>query len=335
MMRAAVYRRKGQLEVLDVPVPDMGPADVMVKVDYCGVCGTDLHMMLDGWGEPDMVYGHEWSGRVVQKGPDARIDTGATVVGRSWVECGQCKPCAAGRPGLCERRPRAGEDSQSGAFAAYLTIDHRNLLDVPCGVSARDAAYTEPLAVAMHAVTVGSVEAGRRAMVFGCGPIGAAVVAVLGTRGIDVTVIEPHELRRDLARRLGAVVASPEDLEVPGHPGEVPADAVNYVFETSGARSAVETGLTQLTGGATMVLVGTGMNFPRLDTNRVILNELFVTGAFDYDTDGFAAALELIASKVLPLDVLLEPESVTLDGLMDAMRRLRSGAAAGKVLVCP
>ena len=332
MMRAAVYRRKGGLEVVDVPVPALGPTDALVEVAYCGVCGTDLHMVLDGWGEPGMVFGHEWSGRVVGLGPEASFDTDAVVVGRGWMECGSCR---AGRPALCEQRPLAGSDGHWGAFARYLAVDHRHLVSVPDGVSAREAAYTEPLAVAMHAVTLGEVETDRQAIVFGCGPIGAGVVAVLGTRDVAVTVIEPYGLRQELARRLGAAVGSLDDLEVPGHPGEVAAGAVDYVFETSGARSAAEAGLTQLTGGGRMVLVGTGMDYPKLDTNRVILNELVVTGAFDYDPAGFSAALELIASGALPLDVLLEPEPVGLDGLLDTMGRLRCGEVAGKVLVRP
>ncbi|NIT94218.1 MAG: hypothetical protein GWM91_01575, partial [Actinobacteria bacterium] len=81
-------------------------------------------------------------------------------------------------------------------------------------------------------------------------------------------------------------------------------------------------GLTQVTAGGTFVIVGTGMDFPRLDTNRVLLNELHITGAYNYDADGFAAALGLIRSGTLPLDELLEPAAVPLDGVLDAMTRL-------------
>ena len=83
------------------------------------------------------------------------------------------------------------------------------------------------------------------------------------------------------------------------------------------------------------MLVGTGLDFPRLDTGRIILNELVVTGAYNYDDDGFAAALDLIGSGSLPLDLLLEPEAVGLEGLLDAMVRLRAGEVAGKVMVRP
>ena len=108
------------------------------------------------------------------------------------------------------------------------------------------------------------------------------------------------------------------------------------MFETSGARQAAQTGLTQLAGGGTMVIVGIGMDYPKLDTSRMILNELVVTGAYEYDPDGLTAALDLIASEsALPMDVLLEPDPVGLDGILDIMGRLRSGEVAGKVLVQP
>ena len=269
-------------------------------------------------------------------GDRASIDVGTAVVGRGWVECGRCQHCRQGQPGLCAQRPLAGiDDDHSGAFARYLAVDHRNLTAVPEGVGLREAAYAEPLAVAMHTVTRGSFQPGGRAMVFGCGPIGAAVVAVLMARGGDVTVVEPQERRQDLARRLGATVRPADELETPGHPGQVPADAVGWVFETSGARQAAQAGLTQLAAGGTMVIVGIGMDYPKLDTSRMILNELVVTGAYEYDPDGLSAALELIASGVLPMDVLLEPDPVGLDGILDTMGRLRSGEVAGKVLVQP
>ena len=335
-MPAAVYRGQGALEVTDVPVPVLGSHDALVEVAYCGLCGTDLHMVLDGWGAPGTVFGHEWSGRVAAAGAEARIDAGTPVVGRGWVECGRCRHCRSGQPGLCVQRPLAGvDDDHSGAFARYLAVDHRNLTVVPEGVGLREAAYAEPLAVAMHAVTKGSFEPGGRAMVFGCGPIGAAVVAVLAARGGDVTVVEPQPRRRELGRRLGAVVRPADDLRDPGHPGQVAADAVGWVFETSGARQAAQAGLTQLAGGGTMVLVGIGMDYPRLDTSRMILNELVVTGAYEYDPGGLDAALDLIASGALEVEVLLEPEVVGLDGILDTMGRLRSGEVAGKVLVQP
>ena len=333
-MRAAVYRRAGEVEIeaVSVPVPDAGEA--LIEIDYCGICGTDLHMMLDGWGTPGSVFGHEWSGRVIDAA-DSGLVEGTRVVGLPSAGCGDCESCRSARPSLCERRQDAGTSLERGAFSQYLLADPRRLVEVPDGIEQARAAYTEPLAVALHAVTNSKITDSQRALVFGAGPIGAAIIAILVARGISVAAVELTDVRLELAAALGATVFRPDELTIPDHPGDTPEPGYHVVFESSGARSASETGLTQLVGGGTLVIVGTGLDYPRLDTNRVILNELHITGAFNYDADGFGAALDLIASGTLPLDLLIHPETVGLEGMLDAMTQLRSGEIAGKVLVTP
>ena len=329
-MRAAIYRRQGEVDITETAVPDDG--GVLIAVEYCGICGTDLHMILDGWGAPDSVYGHEWSGRVVDAG-QGELPVGTLVVGTPSETCGDCEQCRAGRPSLCAARPEAGAAPVRGAFAEYVRVPRELLVPVPDGIDARSAAYAEPLAVALHAITVSAITADQTALVVGAGPIGAAIIAVLHSRGIATAAVEPGERRRRLAEQLGATARTPEDLEIPAHPGHSPHDAVDVVFETSGARVAAESGLTQLTAGGTLVLVGTGLDAPKLDSNRMILNELTVTGAFNYDADGFAAALALIGSGRLPMDHLLAPDDTDLDELLSTMQRLRSGEIPGKAMV--
>lgn len=331
-MKAAIYRRPGDVEIVDVDRP--AGAGVIVAVDHCGICGTDLHMVLDGWGTPDTIFGHEWSGQVVHPG-DSDLAVGALVVGVPSAVCGQCEQCLSGRTSLCRHRPTPGNTAERGAFAEFVELDKSRLVSVPEGVSGRAAAYTEPLAVALHAVTLSEIRDDQTSLVFGAGPIGAAIIAILAARGIPVAAVEPHERRAALAASLGATVRSAEQLDVPAHPGEISGNAVEVVFETSGARVAAEDGLTQLAGGGVLMLVGTGLDYPKLDTNRLILNELRVTGAFNYDADGFRDALALIADGALPLDLLIEEEVVDLDGLLDVMQRLRAGEVPGKVMVKP
>ena len=172
----------------------------------------------------------------------------------------------------------------------------------------RATALCEPLAVALHAVTVSGIESGESALITGAGPIGALILAALRARGIDdVTVSEPSPLRRELAGRLGAHrVVEPESLGIPPMPFTVLDEAVHHVFECSGRRTAVETGLAQLRRGGTLVIVGSGMERPRLDANRVLLNELRVTGAYNHDENGFEDALALLASGKLPTADLIE-----------------------------
>jgi threonine dehydrogenase-like Zn-dependent dehydrogenase len=339
-MQAAVLRGKDHLEVSDVPVPSVGPGDVLVAVDWCGVCGSDLHMVLDGWGAPGGWGGHEWTGRVAAVGPGVtRWAEGDAVVGGPSVRCGECRACRAGRPSLCEGRDTPGIGLEQGAFATYTRTREDELLAVPDGLASRAAALTEPLTVALHGITQSGVVPGQRALVLGAGPIGALSIAALRALGVDdVTCAEPGERRRALAAKVGATaVCHPDDLDVPSRaePGRVVDGAVDVVLECSGHASAMEAGLAQLIPGGTLVLVGAGMASPRFDPNRILLNELVVTGANCYDQDGFERALDLLVAGALPVDDLIEPEGVGLDGLLDAMHGLAEGRLAGKVLVQP
>ncbi len=339
-MPAAVLLGPGRLAVEQVPVPRLGADDVLVAVDLCGVCGSDLHMVLEGWGTPGSWQGHEWIGTITEVGDGVtRWSAGDVVVGGPTARCGTCAMCQAGRPSLCVGRDTPGVGLGQGAFATYKVSPADEVLPMPPGLDRRAAALAEPLAVALHGIGQGRVQPGDRVLVLGAGPIGALTIAALRAMGVDeVTCAEPSPARKALATAVGATrVVDPADLVVPSiaEPGLVVDGAVDVVLECSGKRRAMEAGLAQLVRGGTLVLVGAGIEPPHFDPNRILLNELVITGAYEYAGDGFERALELLASGALPVDDLLEPEEVPLDGLLDAMRSLAEGRLAGKVLVKP
>lgn len=336
--RVAVFAGDGRVEVDERPVPAPGPGEVLVRVSHCGVCGSDIHFVLEGWGRPGAVEGHEWSGTVAALGPDVTDWTvGDLVVGGPTPRCGECTYCLARRPSLCTGRASVGVDAHpDGAFAEFTVTSTRQLIRVPPGLPLRHAALVEPLAVSLHALTRGGVTAGQRLLVTGGGPIGALAVAAARALGVDdVVVSEPHPRRRALCERLGARVVTPEDLVAPPSPNDVVAEPFDVALECSGHPAAMESALAQLARGGTLVFVGAGVRNPRLDNNRVLLNELVITGAFVYDHDGHARALELLARPDFPSDVLVEPGDVPLDGMLDALHGLHDGALAGKVMIVP
>jgi threonine dehydrogenase-like Zn-dependent dehydrogenase len=128
---------------------------------------------------------------------------------------------------------------------------------------------------------------------------------------------------------------TPDDLPKPRMPFDLVDDPFDVALECSGHGVAMESALSQLKRGGSLVLVGAGMTWPRFDNNRILLNELVITGAFVYDSDGFPRALELLASPDFPTDVLIEAEDVPLDGLYDAVERLVAGDLPAKVLIAP
>jgi L-iditol 2-dehydrogenase len=336
-MRAAVYRGPRDIVVEERPVPELGPHDVLLEVSHCGVCGSDLHMFVDGWGAPNSIGGHEFSGRVVAVGEDVTTwSPGDEVVGGPSQRCGECEYCLAGRPQLCVGRSNPGVGEFQGAFADFVRVREPEILRVPPGVSMRAAALTEPLAVALHGLTRGGVRAGQRILVTGCGPIGALTIAAARARGVtDVVASEPHPSRRALAERLGAGTVAPDELGKPPMPFDLVDDPFDAVLDCSGHAAAMQAGLSQLKRGGTLVLVGAGIDGPRFDNNRILLNELVITGAFVYDPDGFPRALELLASPDFPTQVLIESDDVPLEGLYDAVERLVSGELPAKVMIAP
>ena len=340
VMRSAVYRRPGDIGVEERPVPVPGPGDVLVEVAYCGICGSDLHIMIEGWGKPGTVGGHEYTGIVaaVGDGVTSWVPGDAVVCGPS-PRCGECRRCGEGKPSQCERRSAPIDSNLGGAFAGYVVTDAHSLLRLPDGMSPRVAALAEPLAVALHGITRSGMVRGDAAMVFGAGPIGALTIAALAAMDLGpVVVVEPGERRRRLAADLGASeVLDPTELETyrPWEPERQSPRAVDVVFECSGKKAAMECGFHQLRRGGHLVLVGAGIEAPSFDPNRLILNELTVTGSFVYDADGFERALEMLGSGRLPVDVLIDPDDVSLDGLGEAMQSLAEGRIAGKVMVVP
>jgi threonine dehydrogenase-like Zn-dependent dehydrogenase len=340
-MAAAVYQSPGVITVEDRPVPRPGPDQVVVQVHNCGICGSDIHQLRDGWGfKPGAVAGHEWTGSIAAVGSDVTgWSVGERVVGGSSPKCGMCRRCLEGKPSQCERRHSAITDHSDGAFAEYILAGATGVRRLPDTLSARHAALAEPLAVALHGITRSGAAPGDRVMVFGAGPIGALSVAALKAKGIDdIIVVEPHQGRQELARAIGAAeVIEPSELETfpSWEPEKLSSRAVHVVLECSGHKAAIEAGFHQLLRGGILVMVGAGIEHPTFDPNRMILNELTVTGSFVYDLGGFEQALELLASESFPNDLLIDPTDVPLNGVAEALEALASGRIAGKVMVVP
>jgi threonine dehydrogenase-like Zn-dependent dehydrogenase len=339
-MPVAVYRGGGDVAVATRTVPAPGPGQVLAQVSHCGVCGSDLHMIVEGWGKPGYIGGHEWTGTVAAVGPDVdRWSVGDLVVGGPSPRCGRCRRCLEGQPAQCENRSgMTDDDDHQGAFAGFILLDARSLVALPEGLSERDAALAEPLAVALHGITRSRLVDGDRALVIGAGPIGALTIAALVARGVTALAVEPAPARAELAAALGAErVLHPDDLQVfpMWEPERISDLAVDVVLECSGKKVAIEAGFNQLRRGGRLVMVGAGIEAPTFDPNRMLLNELEVCGSFVYDADGFERALELLTSGKLPTDLLIDPVDVPLDRLGEAMAGLASGRIAGKAMVVP
>jgi (R,R)-butanediol dehydrogenase/meso-butanediol dehydrogenase/diacetyl reductase len=340
VMPAAVFMGLRDVSVEDRPTPQPRTGELLLEVSPCGVCGSDLHFLLEWGGRAGSIEGHEFSGTVVAVGDGVEgWSVGDRAIGGPSPRCGRCEYCLANRTSLCLERGRVGSDEGEwqGAFAGFKTVPAAQALHVPDGLSLKHAALTEPLAVALHGITnAGGARPGTRWLVTGGGPIGFLSVAALKALGVDdIVVSEPKERRRALCAKLGARTVSPEELDVPAMPHDIVAEPFDVVLECSGSNLAMEAGLAQLKRAGTLVLVGAGIRKPKFDNNRILLNELVITGAFVYDHDGFPRALELLASNKMPNDLLVEPVDYPLNRLLDAAVGLHEGELAAKAMIVP
>jgi (R,R)-butanediol dehydrogenase/meso-butanediol dehydrogenase/diacetyl reductase len=340
VMPAAVFMGKLEVSVEDRPTPQPKAGELLLEVSHCGVCGSDLHFLVEWGGRTGVIEGHEFSGTVAAIGDGVSgWAVGDRVVPGQSPKCGECEYCLAGRVSLCAGRGRVGADDGDwqGAFARYKTIAAADALRVPDHLSLKHAALVEPLAVALHGITQGGgARPGTRWLITGGGPIGFLSVAALKALGVDdIVVSEPKESRRALCEKLGARVVTPEELETPQWPHDLVAEPFDVALECSGNGRGQEAALAQLKRAGILVLVGAGMARPKFDPNRILLNELVITGAFVYDADGFVRALDLLASGKLANDLLVEAEDYPLNKLLDTALGLHEGTVAAKAMIVP
>jgi len=336
-IEVAVYKSPGVVELETREISKPGASEVVVEIAYCGVCGSDLHLIVEGWGTPEDVLGHEWTGVVLETGETSDLSVGDHVAGTVEQRCGACNACLSGDAAQCENQgPVTGQFD--GAFATHMLAADETLRRIPAGLDLRTAALAEPLAVALHAIRTAELAPTRSVLVSGAGPIGTLAAAALLVDGHNVSVVEPSPSRRIVASRIGVnTVLHPDDLQTfdISQVDSLATPAYDAVIETSGKAVAMETGIQQLNRGGRMVIVGTGLDNPTFDTNRQIVLELSVVGSFTYDHDGFEQALGLLAGDSFDADLLIDSNEVGLDGVGEVARGLAAGEIAGKALIKP
>jgi threonine dehydrogenase-like Zn-dependent dehydrogenase len=340
-MGALVYEAPEVMSyrALDVPVP--GPGEVLVRVAYSGICGSELSGFLgqSALRRPPLVFGHEVSGWVEAAGPAATDgptapDPGTPVTVNPLASCGHCRCCLTGRQQLCPDRLLLGAH-RPGTNADYVLAPARSVLPLPPGMDLAVAATVEPAAFALHAVERSGIRPGDSALVVGAGPIGLLILQTLHEHGVRTRLVaETNPARRDFAAALGGTVL---------HPGGGPlaetvrtatgGAGVTVAFDAVGTPGTRLDCLTSTDVGGTVVLVGLHSDDTSLPLNTVVRNELSLVGVFAYTPTHFADALTWLADGRIGLrdGVVVAP----LDGGAQWYRKLVDGDPAAKVLLQP
>jgi NADPH2:quinone reductase len=329
-MLAAQFEKPGVLHVGEVAEPTPGPGDVVVSVEACGVCGTDLHIA-DGHFAPTpypIVPGHEFSGTVVEVGPDVRtgVIAGSRVAVDPSLFCGHCRACRAGRGNLCENWGATG-DTVNGAFAERVAVPAAQAYLLPDDMSFEQGALVEPLSCAVHGMRRLGIEVGETVLVVGAGTMGLLITALLERAGAVVVAVDQVPTKLEIARRLGATetAESIDDLD---------DRLFNAVVDVTGVAPLIERGLGMVRRGGRFLVFGVAPSDARVQFSpfRVYNDEITVIGSMAV-LHSFGTALDLIANRFLPTDELVS-HRVPLDEFERALDVVRNGQGV-KVHVLP
>jgi L-iditol 2-dehydrogenase len=330
-MKALQLVAPSELAVVDLPRPEPAAGEVRLRVKACGICGSDLHGMDGSSGRriPPIVMGHEASGTVDAVGEGVTAwKPGDRVTFDSTVWCGKCSYCREGRVNLCDSRQVVGvscaEFKRDGAFAEFVTIPQRILHRLPEGLSFEEAAFAEPVGVALHAVRRAGDVSAATVLVVGAGLIGLLVIQALKHAGAGkVIAVDLDEGRLKLARELGA-----DEVHLSG--SGMPPLLVDIAMEVVGAAPTVDLAIRSVRKGGKVVLVGNlAPNVP-LPLQIVVTRELDVLGSCAIAGE-YPEALEAIASGAIRVKPLITA-SVALDQGVDAFAKAKAPGAL-KVLI--
>jgi 2-desacetyl-2-hydroxyethyl bacteriochlorophyllide A dehydrogenase len=321
-MRAIVLDRPGSFRVAEVPDPVPGEGQIVVKVEACGVCGTDIHIM-DGEFPPTpypITPGHEFAGTVAAVAGDVRMNlpVGARVAVDPSLYCGYCRRCRSGRDNLCENWAAIG-DTVDGAFAEYVAVPAVNAYLLPDSVDGQLGALVEPLACAVHGLRRLGPVFGDKVVLAGAGTMGLLLLQLLVHSGAGpVTVVDRVSGRLEVARKFGAAQTASDLKELADERFEVAVDATGVPAVVDGVAGLLDRGGRLLVFGVTPAEATMS-----LSPFRVYNDEITVTGSMAI-LRSFAPAVELISGGAIDPRPLLSPP-LPLTEFGEALRRVRAG----------
>ncbi len=311
-MKSLLLSEYSHLEIAETPLPAVGPDEVLVRVEACGICGSDVHGFDGSSGRriPPIVMGHEAAGTVEAVGANVQgYAKGDRVTFDSTVYCGHCAYCERGEVNLCDNRQvigvSCGDYRRHGAFAEYVSVPQQILYHLPASIGFDEAAMLEAASVALHAVRVSDLRGGETALVLGAGMIGLLTLQAARAAGCKrVLIADLDPTRLELARRVGAeetVVAGPDlvqkILELTGGQG------VDVALEAVGRNATVAAAIDATRKGGTVTLIGNITPEVTLPLQKVVSRQIRLQGSCASSGE-FPQAIDLIASgrmQVRPL----------------------------------
>lgn len=346
-MKALLLSEYRRLDFIDFPTPEPAADEVLLKVEACGICGSDVHGFDGSSGRriPPIIMGHEAAGVVAKVGSGVtEWKVGDRATFDSTLYCGRCEYCKRGEVNLCNARQVFGvscaDYRRHGAFAEYLAVPTRVLYQLPDELPFTEAAMIEAVSVALHAVRVSEFQKGQTALVLGAGMIGTLIVQALRVEeSSHIFVADPDKSRVEAARRLGAhtpiaLAKEGEGSSPTGAIFEKYPDGVDHVFEAVGFGSTVRTAIASVRKGGTVTLVGNIEAHVDLPLQAVVTRQIRLQGSAA-SAGEYPRAIELLASRQIDVSPLIS-EIVPLERSAEAFDRLyRKEPNLIKIVVTP
>ncbi|RSL54329.1 hypothetical protein CEP54_009938 [Fusarium duplospermum] len=331
----------GNVRFEDRPVPSLqDPHDVLIRISYVGVCGSDVHFWTDGGfarkvsEEHPIVMGHEASGIVHSVGSDVTLlKPGDRVAIEPGFPCRRCKKCRDGRYNLCpEMKFAADPPLTQGTLSRFFKIPEDFAYKIPDSVDLQEAVLVEPLAVAVHGVRLAGLEVGQRVLVQGSGTVGlltAAAAKAYGAKQVFITDINPEKLA--FAKKyLGCSTFAPDLGSTPEENADrfkkemELDDGVQVVLECTGVEASAQTGLFSLSAGGVFVQIGLGKPVQAIPIHAMSEKEIVLKTSFRYGPGDYEIALELLESGKVSVAPLIS-SIVPFEKAADAWEKTRKG----------
>ncbi|SFG03027.1 (R,R)-butanediol dehydrogenase / meso-butanediol dehydrogenase / diacetyl reductase [Halopelagius inordinatus] len=355
-MQAARYHGQQDVRVESIDEDEVGPRGVLLDVDSCGICGTDLHEYTAGPifvpdDEPHPVtrermpitMGHEFSGTVAEVGPEVEsVAVGDEVAVNPTIWCGDCRQCERGRYHLCVNGGFVGLSGGGGGFSERVVVDENQAVRLG-DISLEEGAVVEPLAVGLHAVRRSGLRAGDTVTVVGSGPIGLSVIQAARAAGAGkILVSEPRQSRRARAADCGAdVLVNPMERDfIDAVADETDGAMADCSFEVAGLEATLSAALQSLSvqGNCTIVSIWEGA--VPVNPNDVVMSERTVTGTLAYQSgprsdEDFGAVIEMLSRGEMSVEPLVT-DRIGLDDIDSGFRSLLDDESDQvKILVKP
>ncbi len=343
-MRALVLKAYGQLEVQELPPPEVGARDVLVRVMACGICGSDVHGLDGSTGRriPPIVMGHEAAGVVEKVGPEVRaLRPGDRVTMDSTIYNPDSFFSRRGQVNLCDDRRVLGvscEDyRRNGAFAELVSVPAHIVYSLPAGLSFDQAALVEPVSIAVHARTLTPLEPGDTAVVVGAGLIGLMMLQVLRHTVVrQIVVVDVDDERLALARALGAHhVLNSRTADVSAETRALTEGrGADVAFEAVGIEATVRAAVGAVRKGGTVILIGNLAKDVSLPLQSVVTRQIRLQGSCASSGE-YPECLDLIASGKVEVDRFISATAPLEEGARWFERLHRREPGLMKVLLRP